>query len=222
MGKIRCQFKVFHKPIFGMKGSYVVTKVGAERKITFDNGPEGSKAEDAFFAMVAMDQGLTFDFIEGEMHEKSPFTFSDFFKQRKRWMQGIYMVVASSRISLRTKFLLGVSLASWLTLPLATANLVLTKAFPFSLGKAADLVLGWLGAMGLLAYGYGYIKQHQMRRYSFVRKLVAIPEIIVASLVSIVVENLAVCSMWFGDWYDFYIVQKETDCDEDLRVVDKV
>ena len=35
--------------------------------MTFDNGPEGSKAEDAFFALVAMDKGLTFDFVEGEI-----------------------------------------------------------------------------------------------------------------------------------------------------------
>ena len=27
MGKIRGQFKLFHKPIFGWKGSYVVTRV---------------------------------------------------------------------------------------------------------------------------------------------------------------------------------------------------
>ena len=26
---------------------------------------------------------------------------------------------------------------------------------------------------------------------------------------SIVVENLAVISMWGGDWYDFYIVEKD-------------
>ena len=32
MGKLRCQFKVFHKPIFGFKGSYVVTRLGAERR----------------------------------------------------------------------------------------------------------------------------------------------------------------------------------------------
>ena len=61
-----------------------MTQVGAERKVTFDNGPEGSKAEDCFFAMRALDMGYKFGFISGEMHEKSPFTFSDFFKQRKR------------------------------------------------------------------------------------------------------------------------------------------
>ena len=60
--------------------------------MTFDNGPEGSKAEDCFFGMLAMDAGYTFDFIEGEMHEKSPFTFSDFFKQRKRWMQVLFSI----------------------------------------------------------------------------------------------------------------------------------
>ncbi len=63
------------------------SQVGAERAVSFDNGPEGSKAEDCFFGMVAMDAGRTFDFIEGEMQEKSPFSFRDFLKQRKRWMQ---------------------------------------------------------------------------------------------------------------------------------------
>ena len=28
---------------------------------------------------------------------------------------------------------------------------------------------------------------------------------------SIICENLAVISMWGGDWYDFYIVEKEND-----------
>ncbi len=102
-------------------------KAGAERSVTFDNGPEGSKAEDCYFGMVAMDRGKSFDFIEGEMHEKSPFTFADFFRQRKRWMQGIYMVVAADKITLQTKFLLGVSLVSWLTLPISILNLWLSK-----------------------------------------------------------------------------------------------
>ena len=28
---------------------------------------------------------------------------------------------------------------------------------------------------------------------------------------SIICENLAVISMWGGDWYEFYIVEKEND-----------
>ena len=105
-GKLRCQFTYFNKPIFGWKGSYVVCNAGAERKITFDWGLEGSKAEDCFFGMIALDRGYTFDFIEGEMHEKSPFTIIDFVKQRKRWIQGFYLVCASQQIPVKSKFLL--------------------------------------------------------------------------------------------------------------------
>ncbi|TRY73453.1 hypothetical protein TCAL_07901 [Tigriopus californicus] len=218
LGKIRFQFKTFHAPIFGWKGSYVVTKLGAERKITFDNGPEGSKAEDAFFAMLAMDAGLTFDFIEGEMHEKSPFTFSDFFKQRKRWMQGIYMVVASPLITWATKGLLAMSLVSWLTLPLSTlANLVLVNYYPFSMGVVLDFLLGLVGAIGFFMYGFGYVRQHPIQRYSWIRLLLVVPEIVISSGVSIIAENCAVCTMWVGDWYDFYIVDKELEEFEEIE-----
>ena len=90
-------------------------QAGAEKKVSFDWGPEGSKAEDCFFGMVALDQGYTFNFIQGEMHEKSPFTFSDFIKQRKRWMQGIYLVCASNHIPVKSKFLLSLSLGEVFT-----------------------------------------------------------------------------------------------------------
>ena len=46
---------------------------------------------------------------------------------------------------------------------------------------------------------------------SWWRLLLVIPEILVASTVSLVAENLAVILMWFGDWYSFYIVQKEVE-----------
>jgi len=35
--------------------------------------------------------------------------------------------------------------------------------------------------------------------------------VIISSTLSIIVENVAVCTMWFGDWYDFYIVEKESE-----------
>ncbi|KAJ2950601.1 hypothetical protein O0L34_g8853 [Tuta absoluta] len=87
MGKLRFQFYTFHKPLFSWKGSYVVTQVGAEKKVSFDNGLDGSVAEDCYFAMKAYRDGYTFNFIEGEMWEKSPFSIWDFIQQRKRWIQ---------------------------------------------------------------------------------------------------------------------------------------
>ena len=34
---------------------------------------------------------------------------------------------------------------------------------------------------------------------------------------SVVLENIAVITMWFGNWYDFYIVQKEVESDSDVE-----
>jgi len=31
---------------------------------------------------------------------------------------------------------------------------------------------------------------------------------------SIIVENLAVICMWGGDWYDFYIVEKDNESEQ--------
>lgn len=117
MGKLRFTFSCFHKPVFGLKGSFVVSRAGAERQVTFDHGMEGSIAEDCFFSMIAFRDGYTFDFVEGEMFEKSPFTFWDFLQQRKRWLQGIYLTVHSKHIPWRYKTFLALSLYAWATMP---------------------------------------------------------------------------------------------------------
>ena len=59
-------------------------------------------------------------------------------------------------------------------------------------------------------------------RYSWFRLLLIIPEIILSSALSIIVENWAVCTMWFGDWYDFYIVEKEVDDDDGNNNDDRI
>ncbi|XP_035731806.1 beta-1,4-mannosyltransferase egh-like isoform X2 [Vespa mandarinia] len=100
MGKLRLQFTMFHKPLFSMKGSYVVTQMAAEREVSFNNGLDGSVAEDCFFAMKAFSQGYTFNFVDGEMWEKSPFTLWDFVQQRKRWLQ-VYTLHVKECDSLR-------------------------------------------------------------------------------------------------------------------------
>jgi len=220
MGKLRCQLTYFNKPLFGWKGSYVICNAGAEKKVSFDWGPDGSKAEDCFFGIVALDQGYSFNFIQGEMLEKSPFTFRDLFKQRKRWMQGIYLVCRSPLIPLQSKLLLSISLASWLTMPLTTSNVVLSQLYPMSISPAIDFFLSFIGGMSLYMYIFGYMKQFPIHRYSWLKSALSVIEIALASTLSIVVENLAVVSMWGGDWYDFYIVEKDNDTDqEDEQVV---
>ena len=69
--------------------------------MSYDNGPDSSVAEDTYFGILASSQGYSFDFIQGNMCEKSPFTIMDFLQQRKRWLQGLLLVAHSSRIPLR-------------------------------------------------------------------------------------------------------------------------
>jgi len=215
LGKHKMAFKILNKPVFGMKGSYVVTKFEAERKITWEFGPEGSVCEDAWFALVAMEAGYTIDFVDGDMMERSPFTLSDFMKQRKRWMQGIFMVVFSNpSIKYKTRMCLMSAMITWLCLPFCTSTILIQAIFPFNIPLLLDFVQTWLGASAMYMYLVGYIRQFPIHRSSWARILFIMPEILIASTVSVVLENIAVLTMWFGNWYDFYIVQKEVESDD--------
>lgn len=86
LGALRFSLKTLHRPLFSFKGSFIVCKNCVEKLVSFDHGLEGSITEDAFFAVKSSNLGFTFDWIEGEMYEKSPFTFMDFLRQRKRWV----------------------------------------------------------------------------------------------------------------------------------------
>ena len=126
LGCLRFCLKKFHRPPFLFKGSFVVCRAGCEFEITFDNGRAGSIAEDTYFAMLAMSKNKRFGWIEGtrrtrsssdpasifalfsgEMWEKSPFTLTDFVRQRKRWLQGILLVTHDSRLPIRVRIGLG-------------------------------------------------------------------------------------------------------------------
>lgn len=210
MGKLRFQFKVFHKPLFGWKGSFVVTNAGAEKKVSFDHGPEGSIAEDCFFSMIAFRDGYSFDFIEGEMHEKSPFTFWDFLQQRRRWLQGIFLTVHSKFIPIRCKFLLASSLYAWVTMPLTTLQVFLNPMLPLPRAMVLDFLVAFVGAVNLYMYIFGVIKSfsHKYRSnpwklliYTF-GALLAIP-------FNIWIENLAVLMGMCSNRFEFYVVNKD-------------
>ncbi|CAG2174548.1 unnamed protein product, partial [Oppiella nova] len=130
LGKIRFQFKCLHKPVFSWKGSYFVCRAEAERRLSFDHGMEGSIAEDCYFALNAYRCGHTFDWIEGRMCEESPFTVSDFIAQRKRWMQGIHLVVHSSGLPWGCKLWVAMSHYAWVTSILHKALIVVLYVKP--------------------------------------------------------------------------------------------
>uniref|UniRef100_A0A0M3HMN5 Beta-1,4-mannosyltransferase bre-3 n=2 Tax=Ascaris TaxID=6251 RepID=A0A0M3HMN5_ASCLU len=210
MGKLRFQFRFFHKPLFGWKGSFVVTQVGAERKVSFDHGREGSIAEDCFFSMIAFRDGYTFDFIEGEMHEKSPFTFWDFLQQRKRWIQGIYLTVHAKQIPTKNKILLGLSFYAWATMPLTSLQVFLFHLFPLPPCFIFDFLVGFVAAVNLYMYIYGVIKSFSNKyRHSPLRLCLYMAGAMLTIPFNVWIENIAVLWGMLGDKNGFYVVKKD-------------
>ncbi|KAI6201120.1 Glyco-trans-2-like domain-containing protein [Aphelenchoides besseyi] len=215
MGKLHYQLSIFHKPLFAWKGSFVVTKVEAERKVNWDHGLEGSLAEDCFFSMIAFRDGYSFDFIDGEMHEKSPFTIWDFLQQRKRWLQGIFLTVHSKAIPMRYKLFLGLSLYAWITMPFTSLQVVLCAIAPLPKYPLIDILVAFIAAVNIYMYLYGTVKSLWFQCRQNVWRLVFY---VIGALLcvpfNIAIENVAVLLGIFGRKDEFYIVKK------DLTIID--
>ncbi|CAH1183805.1 unnamed protein product [Ceutorhynchus assimilis] len=208
MGKLRYQFYMFHKPLFSFKGSFVVTQVAAERTVSFDNGRDGSIAEDCFFAMKAYSMGYSFNFIEGDMWEKSPFTLIDFIQQRKRWLQGILLVVHSKQIPLKYKWLLVCSCYSWVTLPLSLSNVLLAAKFPIPCPVAMDFVVVFIGSVNVYMFIFGVLKSFNLYRFGLVKFSLCLLGAVAVMPFSLIIENIAVIWGYFGNKHKFYVVNK--------------
>ncbi|CAH1173931.1 unnamed protein product [Phaedon cochleariae] len=210
MGKLKLQFLMFHKPLFSWKGSFVVTQLAAEKSVSFDNGLDGSIAEDCFFAMKAYSENYSFNFIEGEMWEKSPFTLWDFMQQRKRWIQGILLVVHSKAIPFRYKFFLTCACYSWLTLPLSVSNLILASRFPIPCPPMMDFLCAFIGAVNIYMFVFGVIKSFTVYRFGLARFLLCVFGAVIVIPFNLVIENIAVIWGIFGKKHKFYVVNKST------------
>lgn len=187
-------------------------QVSAERDISFDNGPDGSIAEDCYFAMMAASKGNTFDFIDGEMQEKSPFTLLDFIQQRKRWLQGLLLVVHSSAIPWRTKILLATTVYSTAMLPLAISNLFWAPLLPIPSPLPLDLSLCFAGGMSLYMYFFGVVKTFSLSsRTACWKTPVCLMAVILLLPIFITLEVIAVIWGIFGKKHKFHVVQKEID-----------
>lgn len=165
MGQLRGQLKMFHKPIFGWKGPFIVGKLKSLKEVTFDHGPECSLAEDNFFAMMAMQSGkYKFGFVEGEMCERSAFTMADHFQQRRRWIRGCISMVSSTKIAWKTKIFFATSLLTWLLMPVTVWHGILMVTFPFDGYPLADFIALCHGAVFSFHYPFGYVKQFSISR----------------------------------------------------------
>ena len=105
--------------VFGLHGSYIVTRNDVEKSIGFDFGPQGSITEDAFWALVAMEQGYRCRWVDGYLEEQSTQSAGDFVRQRRRWYQGLAKVSIYAPVKLRWRLPLGINTCMWTLAPFA-------------------------------------------------------------------------------------------------------
>merc|ERR1711933_398953 len=89
-----------------------------ERAVGFYFGPAGSVCEDAYFSVAAAEQGYYFAFIDGYMMEKSPFSFMDYIKQRRRWINGARLLGWATEYPLKYRVVLRALTFFWFLAPL--------------------------------------------------------------------------------------------------------
>jgi egghead protein (zeste-white 4 protein) len=196
---------------------FLSRQLHAEKDISFDNGMDGSVAEDCFFAMKAFSKGYSFDFIEGEMYEKSPFTLLDFLQQRKRWLQGILLVVHSRVIPFKYKIFLALSVYSWVTMPLSTSNIVLAIFMPIPCPFFLDLACAFLGGISVYMYIFGVLKSFSLYRFGVLKSIICIIGALGTIPVNLVIENIAVIWGVLSNKHRFYVVQKEISLTKEQR-----
>lgn len=184
--------------------------MSAEKDVSFDHGINGSIAEDCYFAMRAYMKGYTFTFVDGQMWEKSPFTIWDFIQQRKRWVQGIALVVQAPEIPWKYKLWLSFSWSAWITMPLSLSNIVLGPLFPLPMPAWLNILMLFIGTFKVYMYIFGLIKSLSFYQLGLFKYALCFASIIFVIILSTMLETIAVLMAVFSDKRKFYIVNKDT------------
>jgi egghead protein (zeste-white 4 protein) len=113
LGRFRVQFGAWHRPVFGMHGSYILTPARTERLVTWDVGGYGAITEDAYFALLACERGVRFDWVAGFIREQSPFSLRDLVEQRRRWFCGLAHIARDPSLKFSTTAVLRLAVFFW-------------------------------------------------------------------------------------------------------------
>lgn len=209
-GLFRVSFQTFHRPIFGFKGSFVVVKMSVEEDVGFDFGTKECIAEDLRFALTAWVKGYRFDYIYGNMQEKSTFSVSDFIKQRKRWLIGHYHIIWNNSLPGYCKFVLMPMHIGNLLLWLNIFNAVLPFVYPVPLAKWQLQLFLLMSAILNFIIAFGNFMSLGHRRFKLQTKLcVCLLSQLLIPVLGVLEAYAAVAGFIHRNNISFDIVQKE-------------
>lgn len=221
----RFQFAFLNRPVFGFKGSYIVVRNSVEMDVGLDNGPDGSIAEDCFFALNAWSKGYKFGFITGEMHEISPFTLKDFICQRRRWFVGQMYIILYNGIPFVYKLGISLTLICSILMPISFSNVIIDTFYPFQIPLTLCCLNGFVGGTFSFLYCFGTFISCERRNWSGIRLIiVCVFSCLIVVPIAIVMESIAVYLGLFTLRSNvFHVVQK--DCNKrnvkksDIKIV---
>lgn len=133
--------------LFGLHGSFILVRNDIEKEVGFDFGPRGSITEDAFWALVQMQNGHRSRWLKGHIVEQSTRSVRDFIQQRRRWFIGLVLVVLYAPVALRYRLGLIISVGawslSWVSLLVVIVNLVVGVELPWFVRLAGNLIYAY-------------------------------------------------------------------------------
>ncbi|MBD3270259.1 glycosyltransferase [Candidatus Peregrinibacteria bacterium] len=207
LGRFRLQYKM-HKNFFGMHGSFILIRSDIEKKYGYDYGLNSSITEDAYLALKIIDNGWKFGWLNGNIQEQSPYSFSDFIKQRKRWFVGLTYVVRDKRIHLKHRLTLMLSRIMWAVSWTAFLITVLNIIFPSETNIWIAQIGGLIFSIYILIYLLGTARNLQgkklgtlARSYMYILTIICIP-------LSTMLEAIGVISGMINSTQKFEIVKK--------------
>lgn len=129
-GYFRVQYHVWHRPLLGLHGSFILARQDIERAVDFDFDGYRSITEDAYWALLLVDHGIRLKWVHGFLSEQATFSVMDFLRQRKRWFTGLWHVLGGNGVRWQTKLVLRMAVASWACAFLGTAAVILQFIHP--------------------------------------------------------------------------------------------
>lgn len=156
-GAFRLQYQLFNNVYIGMKGSFVLLRNDLTKKVSWDHGYKASITEDAYFAMIAKDMDYPFRFIDACVYELSPFSITDLWKQRRRWMDGLWNVCFSSKIKFGSKMPLIISMCLWSISWLSLCTIIISLIVPTNISMEMNIIYGINTSFIIISYIIGFI-----------------------------------------------------------------
>jgi egghead protein (zeste-white 4 protein) len=129
-GYFRVQSHVWHRPLCGLHGSFILVRQDIEHAVDFDFDKYRSITEDAYWALRLVDRGIGLEWVHGFLSEQATFSIQDFLRQRKRWFTGLWHVLAGEGVRWRTKLVLRMSVTSWVCSLLGILAIVIQLIHP--------------------------------------------------------------------------------------------